>query len=119
MEVCANFDSFTITDSKNRWSFGLQPITFKIANSKDESNYGTVNGFLPDINVVDNVLPYKAFGDPTETFLSKALNYISPVAYKATSLSNSFLSKATMVNPLPMSDNRRMDRKEMWIDQNQ
>lgn len=112
-----NVGSFTITDSKKRWNFGLQPITFKIANSKDESNYGTVNGFLPDINVVDNVLPYKPFGDPTETFLSKALNYISPVAYKATSLSNSFLSKATLANSLPMGDNRRMDRKEMWIDQ--
>ena len=34
-----NVGSFTITDSKNRWNYGLQPITFKIANAKDESNY--------------------------------------------------------------------------------
>ena len=54
-----NVGSFTLTDSKNRWNYGLQPITFKIANAKDESNYGTKDGFLPNIAITDNILPFK------------------------------------------------------------
>ena len=110
-----NVGSFTITDAKNRWAFGLQPITFKITNSKDESNYGTTNGFTPDYNLVDNVLPYKPFGDPAETYLSKALSIISPVAFKAAGLDNLSNIKKVPISKLASGDNKLLDQKEMWL----
>jgi len=111
-----NVGSFTITDSKKRWSFGLQPITFKTVNARDESNYGTVNGFLPDYLIKDNVIPFKPFGDPTETYFGKALSIISPVAYKANALEWKPTPRATQVNNVPLGDSRIMDRKDMWIE---
>ncbi len=109
-----NVGSFTITDDKNRWNYGLQPITFKIANSLDQSEYGTVNGFIPNYQVVDNVLPYKLLGDPTETLLNAALNVIGPVAYKANStLQNSKITRK-LIQPEALSDNRNLDRHDMF-----
>ncbi|MCX6331049.1 MAG: S41 family peptidase [Bacteroidetes bacterium] len=111
-----NVGSFTLTDSKNRWNYGLQPITFKIANSKDESNYGTKDGFLPNITITDNVLPFKELGDPLETVLNKALLFISPIAYKPSGMNFSTNeSKATLFQTKAISDNIKMDRLDMWI----
>ena len=111
-----NVGSFTITDSKQRWSFGLQPITFKTVNSRDESNYGTVNGFTPDYVLKDNVIPFKPFGDPTETYFGKALSIISPVAYKANAMEWSPKVQQVLVTNLPLGDSRILDRKDMWIE---
>ena len=111
-----NVGSFTITDSKQRWSFGLQPITFKTVNSRDESNYGTVNGFIPDYVLKDNVIPFKPFGDPTETYFGKALSIISPVAYKANAMEWSPKVQQVQVTNLPLGDSRILDRKDMWIE---
>ncbi|NBR55677.1 MAG: PDZ domain-containing protein [Chitinophagia bacterium] len=114
-----NVGSFTLTDSKNRWNYGLQPITFKIANAKDESNYGTKDGFLPNIAITDNVLPYKQLGDPYETVLNKALLYISPVAFQPFSASgNTSQTKATLFQNKAVSDNIKMDRQDMWMKPN-
>jgi carboxyl-terminal processing protease len=112
-----NVGSFTITDSKKRWDFGLQPITFKIANSKGESNYGTVNGFTPDYALLDNVMPYKQLGDPAETYLSQALALISGVAYKSAGLDKIVKLKRIQVQNLPIGDNINMDKKDMFIKQ--
>lgn len=111
-----NVGSFTITDSKQRWSFGLQPITFKTVNSKDESNYGTVNGFLPDYLLKDNIIPFKPFGDPSETYFGKALSIISPVAFRANALEFNPPMRQNQVTSLPLGDSRILDRKEMWIE---
>ena len=114
-----NVGSFTITDSKNRWNYGLQPITFKIANAKDESNYGTKEGFLPNIAVKDNLLPYKQLGDPYETVLNKALLFISPVAFQPFSASGTTpVTKATLFQNKAVSDNIKMDRQDMWMKPN-
>ena len=110
-----NVGSFTITDSKKRWSFGLQPITFKIANSKGESNYGTVNGFSPDYSISDNALPYKQMGDPAETYFSKALNIISAVAYKNFGLDQQVKTKKSTLQSMPIGDHKTLDQKEMWM----
>ncbi len=112
-----NVGSFTITDSEKRWAFGLQPITFKIANSKGESNYGTVNGFTPDYAVLDNLLPYKQLGDPAETYLSQALNLISGVAYKSFGLDQIVKLKKAQVQKSAIGDNLNMDKKDMFINQ--
>jgi len=109
-----NVGSFTITDDKNRWNYGLQPITFKIANSLDQSEYGTVNGFTPNYQVVDNVLPYKLLGDPSETLLNAALNVIGAVAFKANStIQNSKITRK-LAQPEAISDNRNLDRHDMF-----
>ena len=109
-----NVGSFTITDDKKRWDYGLQPITFKIANSLDQSDYGTVNGFLPNIQVSDNVLPFKLLGDPAETLLSKALNVIGPIAYKANSTTNSPKMIGTLIQSEAIGDNHNLDKHDMF-----
>ena len=109
-----NVGSFTITDDKKRWSYGLQPITFKTVNSLGQSDYGTVNGFLPNYQVVDNVLPYRSLGDPYETFFNNALNIIGPVAYRANSTIQSQKIVRKLANAEAISDNRNLDSHDMF-----
>ena len=110
-----NVGSFTITDDAKRWNYGLQPITFKILNSKDQSDYGSVNGFLPDYQLADDILPYKLLGDPNETYLNKALNLISPVAYKANAIGGfTPVSRANKMQAASISDNPIQDKFDMF-----
>jgi len=110
-----NVGSFTITDNAKRWNYGLQPITFKILNSLDQSEYGTVNGFLPDYALLDDVLPYKLLGDPNETYLNKALSIIGPTAYKANAIGNSTpVSRANKLQAASLSDNPIQDKLDMF-----
>jgi hypothetical protein len=109
-----NVGSFTITDDKKRWSYGLQPITFKTVNSLGQSDYGTVNGFLPNYQVVDNVLPYRSLGDPYETFFNNALNIIGPVAYQANSTIQSQKIVRKLAHAEAISDNRNLDKHDMF-----
>lgn len=109
-----NVGSFTITDNAKRWNYGLQPITFKILNSQDQSDYGTVNGFLPDYALADDVLPYKLLGDPNETYLNKALNIIGPVAYKSNAIGSTPVSRANKLQAASISDNPIQDKLDMF-----
>lgn len=110
-----NVGSFTITDNAKRWNYGLQPITFKILNSQDQSDYGTVNGFLPDYALTDDILPYKLLGDPNETYLNKALNIIGPVAYKSNAIGSSTpVSRANKLQAASISDNPIQDKLDMF-----
>ena len=111
-----NVGSFTITDPNKRWDFGLQPITFLTTNAIGESNYGTINGFTPNYILADNVLPYKTLGNPSETYLSKALSIIGGVAYQASSTETIKKYTRTLANKEAFSDNKWLDRKEMWMD---
>ncbi len=111
-----NVGSFTLTDPSKRWDFGLQPITFITNNAIGESNYGTVNGFLPNYTIADNVLPYKTLGNPYETYLNKALNIIGGVAYQASSTETIKKFTRTLASKESFSDNKWLDRKEMWMD---
>jgi len=111
-----NVGSFTLTDPSKRWDFGLQPITFLTNNAIGESNYGTVNGFLPNYTLADNVLPYRTLGNPYETYFNKALNIISGVAYQASSTEAIKKYTRTLASKESFSDNKWLDRKEMWID---
>ena len=110
-----NVGSFTITDNAKRWNYGLQPITFKILNSLDQSDYGTVNGFLPDYVIADDVLPYKLLGDPNETYLNKALNIIGSVAYKSNTIGSiTPVSRANKLQAASISDNPIQDKLDMF-----
>jgi len=111
-----NVGSFTLTDPYKRWDFGLQPITFLTNNAIGESNYGTVDGFTPNHLLADNVLPYKTLGNPSETYFSKALSIIGGVAYKASSTETSKKYTRTLASKEAFSDNKWLDRKEMWMD---
>ena len=110
-----NVGSFTITDNAKRWNYGLQPITFKILNALDQSDYGSVNGFLPDYALADDVLPYKLLGDPNETYLNKALNIIGPVAYKTNAIGSLRpVSRANKLQAASLSDNPIQDKFDMF-----
>lgn len=109
-----NVGSFTITDNAKRWNYGLQPITFKILNSQDQSDYGTVNGFLPDYALTDDILPYKLLGDPNETYLNKALNIIGTVAYKPNAIGSKPVSRANKLQAASISDNPIQDKLDMF-----
>ncbi|MCF8289050.1 MAG: PDZ domain-containing protein [Chitinophagaceae bacterium] len=111
-----NVGSFTITDPNKRWDYGLQPITFLTANAMGKSDYGTVDGFTPTYKLADNVLPYKALGNPAETYLSKALSIIGNVAYQPSSTERSPKYTRTLASKESFSDNKWLDRKEMWMD---
>ena len=111
-----NVGSFTITDPNKRWDFGLQPITFLTTNAIGESNYGTVAGFTPNYLLADNVLPYKTLGNPSETYLNKALSIIGGVAYQANSTEAIKKYTRTLASKESFSDNKWLDRKEMWMD---
>ena len=111
-----NVGSFTITDPNKRWDFGLQPITFRTDNANGKSDYGTVDGFAPNYKIADNVLPYKALGNPAETYLSKALSLMGYVAYQPSSTERSPKYTRTIASKESFSDNKWLDRKEMWMD---
>ena len=110
-----NVGSFTITDNTKRWNYGLQPITFKILNALDQSDYGSVNGFLPDYALADDLLPYKLLGDPNETYLNKALTIIGPVAYKTNAIGSIRpVSRANKLQAASISDNPIQDKLDMF-----
>jgi len=111
-----NVGSFTITDPNKRWDYGLQPITFLTTNAIGKSDYGTVTGFTPNYILADNVLPYKTLGNPGETYFSKALSIIGTVAYQPSTTERSPKYIRTLASKESFSDNKWLDRKEMWID---
>jgi C-terminal processing protease CtpA/Prc len=109
-----NVGSRTYAD--NRWKFGLQPIIFLIKNSIGESNYGTESGFTPNYILKDSVLPYKALGNPGETYLNVALSIIGGAVYQPNSTERSPKYTRTLASKESFSDNKWLDRKDMWID---
>jgi C-terminal processing protease CtpA/Prc len=109
-----NVGSRSYTD--NRWKFGLQPIIFLINNSNGESNYGTKSGFTPTYILKDNVLPYRALGNPSETYLNKALSIMGYVGYQPNSTERTQKYTRTLASKESFSDNKWLDRKDMWID---
>ena len=78
-----NVGSYTLYDSPNferenvnpNHTVALQPITFKIFNNIDQSDY--TQGFVPDYELIEFVSEMKPFGDPEEPLLSATLGLIS------------------------------------------
>jgi C-terminal processing protease CtpA/Prc len=111
-----NVGSFSIGHPNKKWAYGLQPIIFLTNNAIGESNYGTASGFTPNYILADNALPYKALGNPVETYLNKALSIMGYVAYQPSSTERSPKYIRTLASKESFSDNKWLDRKEMWID---
>jgi hypothetical protein len=111
-----NVGSFSISHPTKKWDYGLQPISFLTENANKESNYGTVSGFTPNYILKDNVLPYKTLGNPGETYLSKALSIMGYVGYQPNSTERSAKYTRTLASKESFSDNKWLDRKDMWID---
>lgn len=111
-----NVGSITIQDENKRWEWGLQPIVLKTLNALGQSDYGTVNGFTPNIVQKDNVLPFQPFASENETLFRLALEHITqkPVA-------SATAARLRAQRPMPqasrefLSDNPLENRKEMWI----
>jgi C-terminal processing protease CtpA/Prc len=115
-----NVGSITIEESSTpkKWNWGMQPIVLKSLNAAGESEYGTKQGFMPDIEVIDNILPYLQFGDPDERLLNAALsNILGSVAF---SNARKGVRKASGDSFVPTDTEAiygepLLDRKEMWI----
>ncbi|MBA4853036.1 S41 family peptidase [Emticicia sp. BO119] len=113
-----NVGSVTLSDSEKRWKWAMQPIVLKTINSKGESNYGTKSGFAPDYEVVDNVVPFKDWGDENETLLKKALELITGQVATQQIAPNARVSITEMKgDPLKVneSENPYQNRKEMYV----
>ncbi len=108
--------SITIDDKDNkyRWKWGMQPIVLRTVNSKGEANYGTKSGFTPNVVIADNQIPYKPFGDPSETYLSEALKIIggsSTTAYARISK-----DLGTEISKPNNFDNRYLEITDMYLE---
>lgn len=109
--------SITIDDRRNnyRWKWGLQPIVLRTVNAVGDASYGTKSGFTPDYTVNDNVLPYRPFGDPSETLLKVALEKITGASVLA-----SARAAGTLVLPALEKeggfDNPRNNIRDMYLD---
>lgn len=109
--------SITIDDKRNnyRWKWGLQPIVLRTVNAVGEASYGTKSGFMPNFSVSDNVLPYRPFGDPSETLLKTVLEQIT-----GTSAAVSARTAASLALPAFEKeggfDNPRNNIRDMYID---
>ncbi|AWV97767.1 S41 family peptidase [Arcticibacterium luteifluviistationis] len=115
-----NVGSITIKDTQEpkRWEWGMQPIVLKTFNSAGESDYGTKEGFSVNIEVTDNKLPFKAFGNPDETLLFAALSDIlgnDTMARISSKLKKTPSSNFQAASPDAIFGNEVLDRKEMWL----
>jgi len=100
---------FTINNVNPHHTIAIQPITFKIFNKLDQSDY--TQGFFPDYEVFDYVSQMKDFGDVEETLLNATLNIISGNVAKVYELKRPELEKEILFNSF---DKKRFS-KEMYI----
>lgn len=112
-----NVGSFTVYDSPDFTSSNIntahtkaiQPITFKIFNKLDQSDYTL--GFEPNIPQIEYVSDMKPFGDLNEPLLKRALDNISGAVSKASEIKEPKLKSEKVFN----SADKRQFSKEMYI----
>lgn len=109
-----NVGSITIDDEKKRWKWGMQPIVLRTVNANGQSDYGSKEGFAPDVRLSDNRLPYKPFGDKQETLLSGVISYITGRTLAASP--NLRIRASELTTPYSLSDNPIENRYEMYAD---
>lgn len=96
-----------VGDEKKRWNYGLYMMLGQTTNANGQSDYGTVNGIPASRQVEDFSIPYKPFGDETETLLNAAMREIgiAPAA-------NARLG--TAMNVKPVSSGAVRDTPGAW-----
>jgi len=112
-----NVGSFTVYDSPDFTSEkintshtnAMQPITFKIFNKLDQSDY--TQGFNPNIEQIEYVSDMKPFGDINEPLLKRALDNITG----ATSRTKSIKEPLIKTERIFSSFDKRQFSKEMYI----
>lgn len=109
-----NVGSITIDDEQKRWTWGMQPIVLRTVNANGTSDYGSKEGFTPDVRILDNRLPFKPFGDKQETLLSGVIAYIT--GKTVASSPNARLRASELVTPLSIADNPIENRYEMFAE---
>ncbi len=85
-----NVISTIITDETSQFPFVIMPAYSTLENSKGESFYGRKEGFIPDFQVKDDILPYYPIGNPNETLLKKTLEIIKGNTTTNTSVDSGF-----------------------------
>jgi carboxyl-terminal processing protease len=113
-----NVGSVTLSDSEKRWKWGMQPIVLKTVNAKGDSDYGTKMGFLPNVEVKDNKIPYLPFGDTKETLLKAALEHMTGKTIAMADSKGRKISTKTVERTKSefIYDNPILDKKEMYFD---
>lgn len=109
-----NVGSITIDDEQKRWKWGMQPIVLRTVNANGQSDYGSKDGFAPNVRVSDNILPFKSFGDKSETLMSEVIAYITGKTV-ATS-ANARIRPAVLASPYSIADNPIENRYEMYAE---
>jgi C-terminal processing protease CtpA/Prc len=112
-----NVGSYTLYDSPNferenvnpNHTVALQPISFKVFNNLDQSDY--TQGFVPDYELIEYISEMKPFGDPEEPLLQATLGIISGDLAKYTA------QKSPRVKSIPIysSIDDKPFGKEMYI----
>lgn len=100
-----DYDSNGVVNRNHTWA--MQPIVFKTTNSVGFSDY--VDGFSPDVFLVENFTDLLPFGDEDDPLLKTALNLIegiSPPAYH----------KNIYTNTIMNSKDLRPFSRDMYID---
>ncbi|MBK9509323.1 MAG: peptidase S41 [Cytophagaceae bacterium] len=113
-----NVGSITLSDDKKRWKYGMQPIVLRTVNAIGKSDYGTKEGFIPDFKVEDKTMPFKSFGDPTETLLKVAIENITgqPVTLGTSKARVAATKDFNVLDKSPRLDTRKYELKDMFVD---
>lgn len=112
-----NVGSYTVYDSPDftennvnpNHTIAMQPITFKIFNKLDQSEYTL--GFDPDYEQIEYVSDMKPFGDLEEPLLNTCLDVISGNLAKASSFKRPELVTEDIFNSM----DKKPFSKEMYI----
>jgi len=112
-----NVGSYTVYDSPDftpnninpNHTVAMQPITFKIFNKIDQSDYTL--GFEPDYELIEYVSEMKPFGDLEEPLLKTCLDVISGNVSKAQAFKRPELATEEIFNSM----DKKPFSKEMYI----
>jgi carboxyl-terminal processing protease len=106
--------SVTLSDEKKRWTWGMQPIVLRTVNALGKADYGSKDGFTPDVRVKDDIIPYKPFGSKDETLLAAALAHMTGgVVAKGARVGTKQVSLIERGFP---AERRNLELHDMYID---
>ena len=102
------YGSFLLYDEndppKHNWA--IAPIVLKYANANGVTNF--VNGLMPDVLLVDDLLNAREFGDESDPMLATALTLI-----QGANLSNSKISTDRLYEPI--YDLKKINKKNVFF----